>query len=609
MAGDISEAINDPFTITHPDTASLIVERVGTRPLFLEQALQYAADLGGLGLSGGRLYIADIQRFHAAIDGLPGRIRELIAKRWAFIHKRLQAEAVLLVQSLVELISMPLLVATHLGIRHVDIHTLVNLGIVDITESNEVRFHHRQHYLFFADLYREIIPDFAHQLLKAIEAAGYSDAYPFQGVILRETIGELLAEDLQKIAVIIVDKSITGLAQQRATPLLLDIFNRSDVTVDPGTELRVVNTLCQELKRHVAFETAATAFDHAYILRLPRRTRYLDYGEEYSDFLHDHVNSFFALHRDGEALTLLESSLHDLVQFRFKTEDARQLAQGKLLNRLSVALKTINDVAAAERSVCESLAIAQTLHDIRLTYKNYIDWGYIYHGFNRYNDELIEKWSAALEVFRNNLTTDPEIHKERASAFLHSSELEILGGRQSAAIKIIEEGIRYSRRTLTPFHEVKLLLLRVVAELAWDGNAEPKSLMRWVNMAEDRAVATRAQRSYWVVLYTRAKLYRMANDYGKATSSFLSALEQIAKILTDSRMEERYEPFFEDLALHLRMAGQMMSKQDMRRIRNARIRQGVGSILEMDSSAFADWLSSYAPTSTFHDGHHNLPVP
>jgi hypothetical protein len=609
LAGHSSEADDERFTMTHPETAYLIINRVGTRPLFMEQALQHAVDRGGLGLRDGRLYVTDIEQFHGAINGLPGRIRELIAKRWDFVRERLQKGATLLVQSLAELISMPMLIAQRLGIQRDDIHTLVNLGIVDITESNEVRFHHRQHYLFFADLYHKTDPEFAQYLLEAIAAAGYSDIYPFQAITLRETIGTLQDEDLRKIAAIVLERSIMGAARQRATPVLLEIFNRPRVAVDPGTELRVVNTLCQELKRHVAFETAAKAFDNAHAVRLSRRAYYLAYGEDYYNFVHNHVNSFFALHRDGEALPLIESALQELEQFNFATDEARLLAQGKLLNRRSVSLKTINDLTAAEHSVRESLVIAQALDDVRLIYKNFIDWGYIYHGFNRYNDELIQKWGAALAVFENNSASNRAIQDERASMLLHSGELEILAKRRSEAIEIIEEGIRYSRRTLTPFHEVKLLLLRVVAELAWGGECDPKTLMHWVDTAQDRAVTTRAQRSYWVVFYTRAKLHCLIGDKDKIKSNFLSALEQLAKILTDSRMEERHEPFFEDLALNMRMVGYTLSKQDIGQIRNARIRKAVGSILALESSAFNDWLAGYLPSATFHDGRYNLPVP
>lgn len=609
LAGGLPHAEEESFTATHPETAALIIERVGTRPLFLEQALQYAADRGGLGLRSGRLYITDIEQLHAAIEGLPGRIRELIAKRWAFVGERLRAGAVDLVRALAELISMPMPVVRQLGVARDDVYSLVSLGIVDITESNELRFHHRQQYLFFTDLYSEVEPSFACRLLDTLDASGYSDSYPFQRTVLRETMGELRDEDLRKIAAIIVENTVTGPARQRATPRLLEIFNRPNVAVDPDAELRVVSSLCQELKRHETFEAAAKAFDNARAVRASRRPRYLAYGEAYYEFVRNHANSFFALRRDGEALPLLETSLRELTLFSFATEEARLFVRGKLLNRLCVALRSVNDLSSAEQSVRESLAIAQEVSDARLIYKNYVDWGYIYHGFGRYNAELIEKWGAAMKVFSGHVETDAPLQDERASAYHHGAALEILGRRRAEAIDIIEDGIRYSRRALSPFHEVKLLLLRVVAELAWGGDADPKALKRWVDMAEDRAIAARALRSYWVVFYVRAKLHMITGDLDRAKENFLMALEQIGKVLTDPRMEERHEPFFEDLALQMRLTGHTMSEQETRRLRNARIRQAVKSILEMEPPAFDEWLGGYTPSATYHDGRYNLPVP
>ena len=609
LAGISSDDGEEAFTTTHPQTAGLIINRVGTRPLFLEQALQYAADRGGLGLSSGSLYIKDIEQFHAAINSLPRRIQELIAKRWDFIRPYLQASAVLLVRSLAELISMPMPIVSKLGVTRNDIDTLANLGIIDITESNEIRFHHAQHYLFFVDFYSHIKPSFARRLLDAISDAGYSGAYPFQDIILRETIGQLLDEDLQRIAAIIIENSVAGAARQRATPFLLEIFNRPNIGVDPNTELQVVTALCQELKHYESYETSTKAYNNARDIRVLRKARYLDYGEAYYEFVRSHANSFFALRRDADALQLLQSSLNDLVRFKFKTEDRRLLARGKLLNRLCVALRSVNDRKSAEESVRESLMIAESLSNTPLTYKNYVDWGYIYHGFSKHNNKLIEKWSAALKIFHENDEMDSALQSERASHFHHDAALKILNRRQSEAVEIIEEGIRYNQRILSPFHEVKLLLLRVIAELAWGGETDPKSLRDWINMAEDRAVRAQVMRSYWIVFYLRAKLYWRGNEFGKAMENFLVALQQIEKILIDPRMELRHETFFEDLALHMRLAQQIMPEKEMRLIKSVHIRRKMEFILNMPSSDFDNWLLNYEPTATYHDGRYNLPVP
>jgi uncharacterized heparinase superfamily protein len=107
----------------------------------------------------------------------------------------------------------------------------------------------------------------------------------------------------------------------------------------------------------------------------------------------------------------------------------------------------------------------------------------------------------------------------------------------------------------------------------------------------------------------RAKLHRMAGDYSKATANFLVALEQLSRILCDSRMESRYEPFFEDLAIHLRESKAQLLEDYLRRVQDGRIRGRMRLILGMTNSDFEGWVHAYLPTATFHDGRFNLPVP
>jgi tetratricopeptide (TPR) repeat protein len=608
LAGEVSRPAAK-FTMTHPKTAALIVQRVGTRPLFLEQALQHAADRGGLALSDGRLYVSDIGLFHSAIRVLPDRIRELIAMRWRFLAERLPAGATKLIKSLAGLISMPMAIVRALDIGNSAVEELDRLGLVRITESNDVQFHHRQHYLYFCEFYREVSAAFACELLQAIAAAGYSASFPFQEVALRDAAGVLEDRDVQRIARIILENEVVGPARQRAAPLLVAIFNRPDVPVEPEMELRVTSAVCEDIKRHNSFEEAARAYDYAQSAQATRPFRYLGCGEARFDFVHNHANSCYALHRDLQALGLLESALPQLARYAFRMEAARLVARGKLLNRLCVALKTIHDLDGAERSVRESLKIAEDLGDVRLQYKNYVDWGYVFHGFYRHNAALVEKWGQALQVLDASAASGSPIEQEHASALLHRGALAILQKRRDSAVAVIEEGIRVSQRVLSPFHEVKLLLLRVVAELAWTGEADPNDLMHWVDRAEDCSIAAHADRSYWAVFYTRAKLHLMKKDNRQAAEAFLTALGQISKILTDPRMEERYEPFFEDLAISTRLMGRRLSGPSLGLISNARIRSMVERLLECPATVFDDWLSSYRPTATYHDGRYNLPVP
>jgi len=243
-----------------------------------------------------------------------------------------------------------------------------------------------------------------------------------------------------------------------------------------------------------------------------------------------------------------------------------------------------------------------------LTYKNYVDWGYVYHGIGAKNEQLIERWQEALRIFDEAEAKGEALESERPSAMLHRAAIQILR-RDEKAIRVIEDGVRLSQRRLTPFHEVKLLLLRVVAELAWGVHAPSPTLMSWVDLAQDRAVTAAAYRSYWTVFYTRARLETMLGHHARAIESFGIALEQLAKVLNDPRMEERYAPFYEDLAITMRSLRHPIGSDVHALIRNARIRHEVSSIDAMSDAAFDDFLAGYRPTATYHDGRFNLPVP
>jgi len=71
----------------------------------------------------------------------------------------------------------------------------------------------------------------------------------------------------------------------------VEVFNRR-FPVDPGTELAGREHLCQEVKRHVAFESAAAALEKA--LNQTARAVGTSLRGGLPSFVHDYANSFFA---------------------------------------------------------------------------------------------------------------------------------------------------------------------------------------------------------------------------------------------------------------------------------------------------------------------------
>ncbi len=607
--GSFPASTTESFTRTYPETTTRILELVGHKPLFLEQTLRFAEDCGCLTLHLGHLQVSDPNRFHVILHGLPRKIEALIEKRWEVLRPRLSPAAVELIESLAQLICMPATLARQLDASWDEIQHLVRLGLLKLTESNDVGFHHRQHYLYFSARYREAKPDLALRLVRALAAGGYESAYPLQCAVLRHSIDALDAPETKAVADLIVARTVVGAALQHTSSRLLQIFNRPESGLDADTELRVVTVICEDLKRYSSFDVAADAFAHASAVRATREARYHQAGEAYHEFVRGHANSFFALHRDHEVHDLLTRTLRGTKRFSFANDRARAAARGALLNRLCVAAKTIHDLHHAEECARESLEIAQRIGDAQLAYKNYIDWGYLYHGFGAGNATLVEKWGAALTIFEREREAGAEMLEERTSAKLHRSALLVLEQKFDEARVCVEDGIAISRRVMSPFHEVKLLLLRTVIELASNAQLPAANLHRWVDAAEDRAIVARANRSFWAVFYTRAKIHQAQGNSAAAVECLMEALRQLLRILPDARMEERHEPFFEDLALQLRRLGAPLTAERFALVRNDRIRAQITGIMTMSPDSFQSWLVAYRPSATFHDGRYNLPVP
>jgi tetratricopeptide (TPR) repeat protein len=603
------DAEGPSFTRSYPRTARMILDAVEShRPLFLEQALHYAADRGALRLTDGVMYVADIEAFNEALRTLPPTIGTILKKRWDRIGRTLPAGSVRVIEALVVLSAIPLMMSIPLGFTPEDVRLLQSRGLVRISETNEARFHHEQHEQFFAGLFPPPAESRARDLYERIARSPCADSYALETATLRYAAGDFDDHHANALARLLVASDLGKPSQQRSTRTFLEILNVPWSTLAPSLELDAVSSVCQSVKRHHEFAVAAEVFTRSRAVRNARLERYLPAGESWFEFVRHHVNAYFAVHRDGEALPILEEAISSMARFRFESSTAARLAEGKILNRLGVAWKTVHDLDAAVDAIVRSLAIARSLGESALTYKNYVDWGYVYHGLGAENAQLIGRWEDALRIFDESEEMGRPLESERPSAMLHHAAILLLR-RDDNAIEVIERGIRLCQRRLTPFHEVKLLLLRVVAELAWNRHAPSPGLMSWIDLAQDRAVTAAAYRSYWTVFYTRARLEGMLGRHAQAIEAFGIALQQLAKVLNDPRMEERYAPFYEDLVITFRSLRQPIAVDILALIRNARIRHTVSSISQMSDAAFDDFLSGYQPTATYHDGRFNLPVP
>jgi hypothetical protein len=594
------------FSDKYPEIAASLIDASEANPLYLEQILHYAEDMGGLARRETRLYIKDIEAFRLALLNLPPSTRLLLNKRWNFVRQKLPSDSIDLVEVLAFLIQMPMGFLRSLGFSREALRPLLSLGLLALTESNEARFNHRQIYLYFSETYDTPAPPLARRILAATGASTLENLYPIQRLLALDQVHELKSIDLSRVARLLVDNRISGLARSRAAPTLLEIFSRPQLRIPADLELRAIRTICQDFKRYKSFDSALAAFETSQCTLATRAKRYKKTGESYFDFTHSHANCCFAVHADHRALVLLTEALKIIDQFSFVSPEAKLLEKGKILNRLSVANKTMNFLCEAEQNAQGALAIARSLTDPRLLFKSYIDWGYLFYGSRKSTPNLVDKWSTACSIFDASSTASI-MEGDRPSAFLHKAQLKVIERSRVEALFVIEDGIKYCQRNLSPFYEIKLALLRIVAQLAWDGpHEELESLLRKVDSIEDRAVKFGARRSYWTAFYMRAKLNELRGNIDHAIDNYMIAIDQLGKILTHPRMWERHLVFLDDLAYFCRMHGLEGELKDA--LRNARYPSKYSQI-EVTDNNLQQIVQEFEPVSTFFLERRNLPCP
>ena len=597
------------FTDVEPDLADLILQKTDLNPLFLEQALLHAETKGGLMRRAGRLYVASIPVFRETIETLPPHVRQLIARRWEILRTRLPTGAETVVRALSVLGSARPLFFDAIEVAPAAIDELVQTGMLQRSETNELRFYHNQHALFFEDKFSTNLgTDFARRCLAALATLRTQEDYFYASFLLRDAAGTMDLPDIATVAErIAVDRDFTRI-RLRAGSILFRLLNSPQLQIDAGIELHALRTVCEDLERQVAYGKALDRYRKAYEARRRRLERYLPFGEAFYTFVYAFVDAQFAVSADEQAGPIIEQVLREQSRFTFSSEAARDRATGWFLNRLSVADKTRGDDERAEEDLRRSLELAARTGDNPLVFANYVDWGNIFFGERAKNSLVIEKWSAAVDVFTAGHGSDPEMDVHVPNALFHKSYVAVLRGDLRGADRVITDGLIESQRQLNAFYEIKLMLLSAVARLI--EGASPETLhdaRKAVDKAIARCVTWGALRPYWVGFYTRAKLELAVGEQARARDSFLGAAEQMLQL--GGRMSSRHVAFLDDFALACARYMWEIPNHVVRAIPTPSLQMRVVRLAALRGSELDTFLSSYAPTASLTDGRTNLPLP
>jgi len=610
LGGEAADGSRLSFCSLYPETTRLFLRRVLLRPLFIEQTLLYLEDVGALTRSPGdaSLAVSDPDLFHQTLAKLPRNLSLLLERRWARVMGRVSSSAFELVRFLTFFASAPSGLFVDLGYTPSDLRVLEEAGIIRVQDDQNVEFYHGQIFQFFSDKYPEISNDDALRVIELLELSRTETEYPCQYFLAKERCGQLTTELIAEAASLTIRGDIYNELLLRYSRSLFKVVKREGDILDVDTQIRVIHSLCEVFFVRQDFSAAFSAYENSckFLVKRPRRIR--QNGEAYFSFIFDLANAAFSVHQDVRALHVLEQTVDEVDSFSFASERQRGISLGLLLNRMSVAYNWMYLESDALTCAQQCLKIAESYSDPALAIRAHIDLGHIWEGKPVRRNEMLKEWSLANDIFENQRGQHSSIRRYREMVKFYWAQVLLASGRIQEGLDVIAEDLQVCRVNLKYFYGVKLLILRVVAILTnRPSNADLTTLDQEINQAIDWCISFRANRSYWAVLFAKAKLRLAQGRIPEALECYNSSLDQLIRTIKDPALEEYYAYFFVDLVLAFQLHGRSRPHHIERLCGSARER--VNQILSMDEDEVLRYASSFVPTSTFNDGKSNFPNP
>ncbi|MGE5505348.1 MAG: restriction endonuclease [Actinomycetota bacterium] len=570
-----------PFTEAHEDLAALLRSRTVARPLHLLQVLYALIDQHALTRRGDSVYVADIDRLHAAIYSTPKDLKEVLKLRWDRIVK-MRPDIETPLHHLTALRFVPAADWDALGLSREHWDELVGLGIAEETESDALCFFHEQIERAFWECYGKLTRTQARGLLESLHRAGLADDYLPSLVIVSAQTEDLDAALLRKACQHAAQELPSNHLNVCFGNALRGLIRRHSKLIAPREELVAIRQLVLLVSAPETMDARCKIFDAEVASRKRRLPRFAPCGPEFSSLLRDHASWRFATGQDARALTLLQEA-QALVQdgLGFPNQDERDRARANILNRICVALKSLGDAPGAEVAGRQSLEIASRLGAHALVFLNHVDLGYIHYGSSPLTDALHSQWSAATATFHaNEAAISAEGFSYTACARMIEAHCELLAGNLAQAAETIELWGPRCLRSKEFFYGVAFQLLHILCLLK---DADPKRHLPLLRDLCERVIDTcttfQVTRSYWCALHARAKVALLAGETEEALRDYGSAAEQLLKVTsTASEPLKRY--FFEDAAIQARRFGLELPASVAPR--HPQVRAAIAGILAMD---------------------------
>ncbi|WP_428741875.1 hypothetical protein [Tenacibaculum sp.] len=582
-------------------------------PLFLEQIILHLKSKGVLLLESSELYFKDIDRFNIEVQKLPENIHILLNSRWEFLktNERFREYNRILI-ALKYFRTLPDFWLSDLNIEKKDINFLIETGFVKKNNGKENLFYHKQLELFFDEILEEqnsILNDCLlfienRKLIEDYAVPYFLLKYDFEKTsITEETIKHLLPIYKNRLVNLNV---VINISEK-----LFNVLIFTSMNISPSDEIVLFIGICEYIKTYKSFSDALKLYKEAYLKTNRNLNRYHKYGEDYYAFIHRISNSYLALHRDYNAQETILNSLDKIELFYFNTLRIKQIAVAKLYNRLCVTYKSLNILQESEKYIKMSIEIAKDNNEIALELKNYIDYGYLFYKRIDSMDNLRKTWGKAIEKFfkYKNKGLYSHVVSREVSTYFHASLLALLENDYEKSEEMVENGLFYAQRKFDTFNEIKLLLVKsLICILKNRGNENLERADEIAYEALDKCIAYNSQRSYWVTYHLLGKISSYKFDVDKLQYFYKKALEQLEFFVINETMENKYEYFFDDLAVNFRKQ-HIKDHSVIKLIKSNEIKRRITKIMSMTDEEFSSFYKEFKPITSITEGKTNFPLP
>jgi len=611
---------DDPFSLKYPETTELFKKHVLNRPLFIEQTLFYLEQNGAIKRLDDRLYVSNISAFNAILkQDFPKNLGELIYKRWELAKSNNKNNRNINLQSVEDVLKF-LCFFNKIDCRYIEkydhttenIRFLERLGFLKIDERENVSFYHHQLFLCFNKRY---IGEYSQKdysnYLSFLENNSITNIFFHQYFILLEKLNAVDEQVLRKA----IDKVFLDFQYEDfLIPFVHSVHKillNNKIDIEKNTVLDVFLRLGRTLQVFQNLNEHAALLQKSRDFILENEEKFMKHGVSYANFNHELANACIAIHKDSEALKVLEKAANDIPNYAFKDTAESDSSLGNIYNRLCVVYKAIDLKEDALHFGNNSLKIAKKIGCNELIIKNYIDIANVHGRDIKNKSEILSLWKCAAVLYNNNKN---ELSSQRAMLQLYEAQVHLLEGNDEKGIQLLYDGVKYCEAHSIFFFGVKYLLLIVLSDISLNIKMGYAELQSCINKAIDWSIRYQLNRSYWKVLFIEGKLYNKfkTKDEDVIAEIFLQSIEQFQLAITNSQAEEYNINHFIALSCFFRKNKNKEKSQKYiqmtESLRSIVVRKIINSIMQMNDNDFASFLSTHTPQSVYNDGKFDYPI-